>query len=378
MFNRKSLHKWLKQKTRFELWFLVLLILVAVVSFMIADRLFNAVMRKVAEESYQVTRLDEKGVYPGLQHDLSEDVRLLTQPQPSLLNGTPIEQNLGRNQAIAVVVENYTPIRQTQEGLEKAAIVYEAPAEGGITRFLAIFDGIPVDSIGPVRSARPYFITWAGEYRAPFVHVGGSADALNNLKNNFRVFDIDEFADYVTIWRNKNYSAPHNAFTSILNILKRIRGDEYYVPMQSKRFPFKDDTPVADGVSTIVIGFSIRPYEAKYVYDPADNRYARYNGEERHFDLKPANILVQFVETEVLDDIGRLRIQTHGTGKALVFRDGTVIEGTWQKDDSINSPAQPMDPSFTKFFDETGKEIELNRGQIWIEIVPTDRAVNYF
>ena len=376
--NLKELIHQLRKKIRFESWFLAVLVLIAVVSFILIQYVFGELWSSIQKVRYDVRPLDEKVIYKSAPYDLKKDFLLLFKPQPSNLNGVPIRQNVSKGQAMAVVIENYTPIRSQQIGLEGAAIVYESPTEGGITRFLTLYDGKPVDLIGPVRSARPYFISWASEYRAGFVHVGGSPAAINNLKSNFRIFNIDEFADSKTVWRDYKYLAPHNAFTSTNKILKRLNKEKYYHPLQTPRFPFKDPDEVSGDIKVITIDFSISPYEVKYEYDPDTHRYTRYNGGELHHNIEPSNIIVQFVDTQVLDDIGRLRIQTNGTGKALVFRDGKVIEGTWEKDASINSPDQPMDQSFTKFFDKNGNEIELNRGQIWIEIVPNGRAVNYF
>lgn len=368
----------LRKKVRFELWFLALLILVAIITFLGARWLTQALISSANKAKYNVSLSDEKSIYGSTLHDLGDDFSLLTKNQQSPLNGVPMEQNISRQQPIAIMIENYTPIRHTQLGLEDAAIVYEAPTEGGITRFLAVYDGQSVEEIGPVRSARPYFVTWASEYRAAYAHVGGSPVALANLRGNFRVLNIDEFADYVTIWRKKKYLAPHNAFTSIANITERLNGEKYYHPLTGSRFPFKEADETPGDIKTISIDFSIDPYKVKYEYDEDSNSYERFNGGKRHHDIKPTNIVVQFVETEVLDAIGRLRIQTHGAGKALVFRDGKVIEGTWEKDASINSSGQPVSQSWTKFFDKEGEEIELNRGQIWIEVVPNDRVVNYF
>ena len=368
----------LRKKVRFELWFLFVLVLAAVSVFLIIEWLFGFLAASIQKTYYEVKPLDEKVVYEGAHREFKDDFLFLLKAQPSNLNGAPVKQNVSRGQITAVVIENYTPIRDTQEGLEEAAIVYEAPTEGGITRLLAIYDGEPVDVIGPVRSARPYFIIWASEYRAAFVHVGGSQEAIDNLKTNFRVFNIDEFSDSETVWRNDEYLAPHNAFTSTGNVLMRLGKAQYSNPLKDKRFPFKDADSNPGDIRTITIDFSIAPYAVKYLYDASTNTYDRYNGGEKHHNIKPTNIVVQFADTEVLDDVGRLRIQTHGAGKALVFRDGKVIEGTWEKDSSINSDDQQMDQSWTKFFDENGDEIELNKGQIWIELVPNGRTVNYF
>jgi len=368
----------LRHKVRFELWFLLILVVVAVGTFLIVDWIGGKITASIEKKYYEVTPIDEMLVYEGIRRNIKDDFLFLLEPQPSNLNGLPIRQNLSHNQVVAVVIENYTPIRKLQVGLEGAAIVYESPAEGGITRLLAIYDGDPVDVIGPVRSARPYFITWASEYRAGFAHVGGSAEAMNNLKKNFRILNIDEFADSKTIWRNYAYESPHNAFTSTNKLLMRLDKEKYYHPLKTKRFPLKDADEISGDIKTITIDFSLTPYFVKYVFDPVTKTYTRYNGEVLHHNIKPSNILVQFVDTEVLDAEGRLRIQTNGTGKALVFRDGKVIEGTWEKDASINSDDQDMSQSWTKFFDKNGKEIELNKGQIWIEVVPNGRSVNYF
>lgn len=370
--------KWLQKKTHFKLPFLGTLVLVLVIAFLVLNFLIGALFTSIQKSQFKVDLLDEKAVYTGTSHEVRDDFSLLLKAQISNLNGDQIRQKITKGQPVAVVIENYTPIRDQQDGLEEAALVYESLTEGGITRLLAIYDGKPVDKIGPVRSARPYFITWASEYRAPFVHVGGSPAALSNLKGNFRVLNIDEFSDSKTVWRDENYLAPHNAFTSVDKIAKRMVKANYYHPLNFKRFPFKDADADSGNISVIKIDFSIKPYEVKYEYDSADHGYARYNGGDRHHKIKPMNVVIQYVDTEVLDSIGRLRVQTHGAGKALVFRDGKVIEGTWEKDASINSEDQRIDQSWTKFFDKNGDEIELNRGQTWIEVVPNERTVNYF
>ncbi len=374
---KKIIHQ-LRKNIRFEIWFLGVLILVAVIAFVVIELIIGLIVNSFERYNYEVRPLDEMVVYDTTPHDIKKDFFLLLESESSSLNGMPIRQNVSKGQTMAVIIENYTPIRDQQIGLEDAAIVYESPTEGGITRFLAVYDGKPVDIIGPVRSARPYFITWASEYRAGFVHVGGSPASMANLRSNFRVFNIDEFADSRTVWRDYKYLAPHNAYTSTNKILQRLNEKKYYHPVNVKRFPFKDPDEESGDIKIITIDFSITPYEVKYVYDPDSHRYVRYNGGKLHHTIQPANIIVQFVDTQVLDAEGRLRIQTHGTGKAMVFRDGKMIEGTWEKDASINSNNQPIDQSWTKFFDKNGNEIKLNRGQIWIEIVPNDRAVNYF
>lgn len=374
----KTLSQRFRQRFHVDLWFLGGVLAIAAVTFIVSELAIGAVVRNRLRTQMEILPLEERGVYDGDTHTLKEDLALLSKNRTSHLNGAKTAAIAGTEQPIAVVVENYTPIRGQQAGLEGASLIYETLAEGGITRLLALFDGAPVDRIGPVRSARPYFVTWASEYRAAFTHVGGSNEALGGLKNNFRIFNIDEFSDFITIWRDRQYLAPHNAYTSTEKIHQRLKKADYSEPLTSPRFPFKENDATSGTINTVTIDFSLTPYAVKYVYDPATHLYSRFNGGKSHHDLKPANVLVQFVDMEVLDDVGRLRLQTHGTGKSIVFRDGQAIEGTWEKDSSINSDDQPASSSWTKFFDKEGKEISLNRGQTWIEVVPNGRTVNYF
>lgn len=376
--DQKPFTQRFRQRFHVDLWFLGTVLAIAAITFAVSDLAIGTLVRNRQLKQMQIQPLEERGVYDSATHNLKEDLALLSENRTSNLNGAKTVASAGTEQPIAVVIENYTPIRDEQSGLDKALIVYETLAEGGITRLLAIFDGAPVDRIGPVRSARPYFVTWASEYFAAMVHVGGSSEALGDLRSNFRILNVDEFSDSRSIWRDNQYLAPHNAFTSTGKVQKRMKDSDYNHPLTSTRFPFKEPDATSGTIKTITINFSLTPYAVKYVYDPATHLYSRFNGGKSHHDLKPANVLVQFVDMQVLDDAGRLRLQTHGTGKAIVFRDGQAIEGTWEKDSSINSPDQQISESWTKFFDKDGKEIPLNRGQTWIEVVPNGRTVNYF
>lgn len=348
-----------------ELGFFLLMILVALIAYWSISLLLNT---RYNPEDLGRQRLQEQTGF----FDVLPDAPL------SKLSGMNLERALERDWPMAVVIENYAPIRDQQSGLNEAAIVYETLTEGGITRFLAIFNGDSVDRIGPVRSARPYFVSWASEYRAALAHVGGSPEALENLKNNARVLNIDEFADSKTIIRLRQYSAPHNAYTSTDAILKKLMDADYEKPLDAPRFIFKEADDVSGDIRLISVNFSTEPYLVKYIFDEDEKKYLRYNGETPHHNIKAANVIIQYTSQEILDHEQRRRIQTTGTGRAIVFRDGQAFEAIWQRDASVNDPNQPPSATFTRFFDKQGKEIELNRGQTWIEVVPADVAVNYF
>lgn len=281
----------------------------------------------------------------------------------------------------AVMIENLITVRP-QSGLQNAGIIYEALAEGGITRFMAIYadNSAPINEIGPVRSARPYFVDWAEEYKAVYAHAGGSPQALSQLAESKDIININQIGgDQVYFWRSTDVSAPHNLFTSSALIDLAHRDKDVAKKGDYEGWKFKDEeTPLASRPKEpieLAIEFSSYSYNVRYTYDSDTNTYLRFQGDEAHTDkntdkqLAAKNILVQMVQTELLDTAsGRLGITTTGSGTAHIFTAGKKITGTWKKDEGS---------SRTLFYDEKGKEVELEPGQIWIEAVPTDRTVTY-
>ena len=346
-----DIKKYLHKKVKFEIWSLFLFI-IAIAILLISFSIISNYLFKIGNNP------------PLIEERLSDNNE---NSYISNFDGSNINNETLLETPIAIIIENYAPIRDQQLGLEDALIVYETLAEGGITRFLTIYGNNPALKVGPVRSARPYFINWAEEINAIFVHIGGSNSALENLKVSKKVFNIDEHADNDIIWRDNQYSAPHNAFVSTEEVTNYAIKNQYFNKINESRFKFKELEKNTGDIHLIKIPFSITPYDVKYKYNTETGLYDRYNGGYRHHKISPANIIIQFTEQKVLDNEGRLQIQTSGTGNALVFLDGKVIEGKWEKADG-----------FTKFLDKKGKEIELNQGQTWIEIVPNKLIVNYF
>ena len=277
---------------------------------------------------------------------------------------------------VAVMVENHFDARP-QAGLAEAKIVYEVLTEGLITRFLAIYDlSESVAAIGPVRSARPYFIELASEYGALYAHSGSSPEALKILEGSDRVTDLNEFYGYNTgyFWRDDKKIAPHNLFTSsdLLAEAKTQYGLQDKTDFEM--WQFKDDGSPATTTQEIKIEYSILPtYHVIWKYKSNENKYERWQNEQAHTDstgnfIFARNVIIQFVVTKTIDDIGRKEITLTGKGKALVFRDGESIEGYWQKEEDWHR---------TRFYDASGQEIQFNRGNIWVEIVPDFMDISF-
>ena len=295
------------------------------------------------------------------------------------IDGVEVDGDESNRLPVAIVVENLRSVRP-QSGLGSANIVYETLAEGGITRFMAVYASDEnVDPIGPIRSARHYFVDWAEEYGGLYAHVGGSPQALGILDITDYMTDLNQFAYSQYYYRDNNLFAPHNVFSTSELMQFAVRDLELseavgeYEPFLFKEPTEKTDRPTS--VDPIVIDFSNDAYAVEWEYNQDTNLYGRLNGGEVHTDantgeqLTAANIAVQFVETSLLEaDTGRIDIVTQGEGEAVVFMDGAAIEGTWSKPDRGDR---------TKFYDADGTEIKFNPGTTWIEAVPVDQSVTY-
>lgn len=265
----------------------------------------------------------------------------------------------------AIMIEN-SPDARPQSGLKQAGIVYEAIAEGGITRFLALYQQDKPQLIGPVRSVRMYYVDWAAPYNATIVHVGGSAAALAEVRNGtYR--DGDQFFNAGYFWRATDRYAPHNVYTSFekLDSMNAAKG---WTESTFTGFTRTDGKPAAaPNATNITINISSPLYNTQYTYDTASNTYARSVGGEPSNDreggrITPNVVIAMKVDmSRIMEDGWRESITTSGAGSAIVFQNGTATECTWHK----ANRAEPL-----QLKDSTGKEILLNRGQTWIAAIP--------
>lgn len=294
----------------------------------------------------------------------------------------PEEANLP---VIAVIIENLSTVRP-QAGLQSAGVVYEALAEGGITRLLALYAGHKADLIGPVRSMRAYYLEWCAEYQALCSHIGGSPEALQAI-SGLKFKDLNAMYEGGYFWRDQSTPAPHNLYTKseLLDLALRDKKLDKEMPKYAmwKFSTFSEsvvggkDQPKLEERSKdekfVKINFSGSDYFVEYKYDREKNKYLRFNGGEVHKDrntekqIEVKNIVVIKLATKVKDE-GRLELNVTGEGKAYMFSSGQSFEGKWKKKDR---------DSRTYFYHNDGTEHEFARGNIWIEVIPEDKNVEY-
>lgn len=295
----------------------------------------------------------------------------------SPLTGLMVDPATAARPIIGVIIENH-PDARPQSGLSQAGVVYEANAEGGITRFEAFFlDQQPL-TIGPVRSLRTYFLDWGEEFNAPIAHAGGNADALDEvgptgMKDlNALVIGTPYF------YRTTDRVAPHNLYTSsdLLGQLMAAKG--FNQPSNFTPSPRKADTPNASSQHpNIHIDYSYNGYQVDYTYNPTTNDYARNLAGAPHTDrntgqqIHVKNVVVEYMPTSYgTTRIGESTVimQTVGQGQGVVFRDGDAIPCTWIKTSRDTR---------TRLVDSAGKDIPLDAGNTWYSIVPVGKSVTY-
>lgn len=264
--------------------------------------------------------------------------------------------------AVAVMIDNH-PDARPQSGLDRADMVYEAIAEGGITRFLAIFDSRPAEKIGPVRSARPYFVEIASGHGVPYGHVGGSKDAYD-LIARLGVASLDEIRGAgEAYWRSRERRAPHNVYTGTDRLLAAasIRGQ----PLRPLRPLPVGDAGGGDPAGEMRITYSNnRLYRYTTAYRWTGRRYEKLvNGEPLRIDgggvVAADNVIVILARQRSTGDAaGHMEVTVTGRGDALFLTGGRFYKGRWRKD----GPDRPF------VFTRGDEPMRFAAGTTWINI----------
>jgi len=317
------------------------------------------------------------------KHSKVPDITSFTttaKPKPatvaSRLTGVQVTPALAKLPVTGVMIENSIDARP-QSGLSQAGVVFEALAEGGITRFMALYEEGQPTSIGPVRSARPYFIDWLLPFDAGYAHVGGSPAALSEIQD-LNVRDMNQFYNGSYYTRISSRQAPHNVYTSMaqLSALEQSKG---WTTSNFVGFPRKSDSPSKQPTATTInMNPSNSQMAVNYTYDPTKNSYKRSEAGAPMIDantgqqLEPKVVIAIIVPWTdgALDSSGAYYTDYSdiGSGAVYVFQDGTVTQGTWTKSTQTSQ---------IQFNNASGTPIKLNAGQTWITALGSSSEVSY-
>jgi len=284
---------------------------------------------------------------------------------------------------LAIIVENH-PDARPQSGLDKADIVYETLAEGGITRFVPVYYSQEPEVVGPVRSVRKYFLDIIAGLDDPLLmHIGGatSDNPETNALATIQRYGMKSLGiSGGHFWRVSDRAQPHDAYVSTVDLWDVAELNGWTGPSTIYTWEFKDAIPDIQNVEIQKIqtnwgGWSENLWSVVWQFDSKNNLYERYHLKDAHVDavsneqLTASNVVIIFAtQYQSNDDKGRLIFDLIGTGRAKVFRDGKLIEAVWNK------------PTRTDRFmlkDDSGKNLVFNRGKSWIMIVPVGSEITY-
>ncbi|MDD2401202.1 MAG: DUF3048 domain-containing protein, partial [Clostridia bacterium] len=218
-----------------------------------------------------------------------------------------------RKRVLAVIIDNAVEARP-QAGLDQADVVMEFPVEGGLTRFVAIISNDNVNLIGPVRSARPYFIEVGEEYRGILVHAGGSNESIRILEND-TMDHLDEiygnFKVKTAFWRIPDRAMPHNLYTTsdtLRRTSKNLSFDNLLMqpPYRKLYIEDKEDKEVkGEKIHDINIYYSNKNCTASFVFDEGIRAFKRFTADKPHTNpfgqqLITPNVVVQYVSCSYL------------------------------------------------------------------------------
>jgi hypothetical protein len=289
----------------------------------------------------------------------------------SRLTGMQVKPELNDLPTTGVMIEN-SPDARPQSGLQEAGVVYEAIAEGGITRFLALYLEAKPAAIGPVRSVRPYYLDFLAPYDAPIAHAGGSGEALSQLSSQgFK--DLEAFQNPNYYQRVTTRYAPHNLYTSRDKLLELQKAKGWnkstFSGFVRKGKEEPAATPTAKSIDFKISSFLYNPH---FDYDAKTNSYPRTLAGRPHSDEKTGKRIAPKVVVALVMNHRYAGIYSvygvTGSGTAYIFQDGKVTKGIWEKRNRKDQ---------FRFGNAKGAPLGLNAGQTWLSLVSSADAVTY-
>lgn len=300
----------------------------------------------------------------------------------SPLTGLWIEEERTSLRPFAVTINNLKAA-MPQSGIAEADIVYEVPVEGAINRLLAVYQsfGEEVGKIGPVRSARHYFLDLSFDFDSIYVHYGKSPQAQAAFKSlNAAHLDGLSYLDEVMFYQDSSRVRPHSTYTSWKGLYAGLETVGYRGELdagKADKFLFSEETDVLEGAEPadrIVLPFSWYS-EPWFEYNEEEEAYLRFQYDAKHIDretgeqLAYGNIIIQLTDMWLIpgDTAGRLDMELVGSGKGYYISHGKHIPITWEK----TSHEKP-----TRYFDEEGSRLAMHPGRTWIAIFPWDKQAD--
>jgi hypothetical protein len=285
------------------------------------------------------------------------------------LSGTPAPHGeIPDRPVLAVKIENL-PEARPQAGLDHADIVYEEPVEGGITRFIALFQCDEANQVGPVRSGRTTDPKILVQYGSPLLAYSGGAPKVLQAIDRSGLTDISQSEAPQAYTRDPNRPAPHDLFSTTSALRKAAKSKD---GAPEAVFTYADDLAVKSRrAATVHLGFSTYS-DVNWTWSKKQGAWLRAHGTVPHTlvdgaQVQATNIVVQVVDVvagDIIDPAGNPspEVDVVGSGRAYVFRDGRMVLGRWER---------AREGDLTTFVTRSGETIPLAPGSTWVELLPS-------
>jgi hypothetical protein len=297
----------------------------------------------------------------------------------SYLTGEMVDSAIGNRRPVAVMMSNDKEALP-QYGINRAGVVYEAPAEGGMNRYMAILENYDdLDRIGSVRSCRTYYTYFAREFDAIYAHYGQSTFAKPYLANVDNINGLDGIGT-VAYFRTKDRKTPHNAYTSGERLNKSILQlgySESYDPSYRGHYRFAIDgrKVTLEGANGVGDAYKVYPgyvlNKPWFEYHEEDGLYYRYQYGAPHKgnegQIKVKNIILQYCPSAHYATTEYLNINVQDDSYGCYVTEGRSIPIKWSKDGEFGP---------THYYDMENNEIILNQGKTWVCIISAQDSPN--
>lgn len=316
---------------------------------------------------------------PGRDEDPRQSRTIPAPPSTCPLTGVDPDGEVPARPAMAIKVENL-PSARPQTGLSWADIVYEQPVEGGITRFIAVYQCQDAQRVQPVRSARLTDVDILVQFGSPLFAYSGAAGKVDQALEKSGFIDVNAELEPRAYARDPARSAPHDLYTDTRDLYREARGKirRQGLGAPSPVFSYTSSEVRGKKVSELHVPFSSWASDVYWRWNADRESFLRWHGTEPHVSsdgtqYSAKNVIVQVVET-VLTDVADAngvpspKVISVGEGKAYVLRNGRITVGRWER---------PTLEDLTTFYDRKGNGVRLVRGNTWVELAPTDVSVTY-
>lgn len=288
------------------------------------------------------------------------------------LRGTPIEAGTGSNASIAAKIDNHVAARP-QVGLDTTDIVFEELVEGGLTRYVAIWQSAIPKELGPVRSIRPMDPDIVSPFKGIIAYSGGQPRFVQLMKNTGVYNAIHGQADTATtFYRTPTKIAPHN----VLVKAREVIADHKKLKAPAQQFGYSLDTASStaakDGKPTEEIQLVFGPpSKPSWTWGPKAGAWVRWQNGVKDVAASGARISatnIVVLRVGVDTGLGVPKTDLIGSGDAWVASGASYVKARWSKSSAT---------SRIRLVDATGTAIRLAPGNTWIELVPTSGSIAF-